>query len=98
MKRLVLFNKPYEVMCQFTDVEGGATLAGYIPIKDVYAAGRLDFDSEGLLVLTNAGWLQHLITNPNHELAKTYLAQVEGVLSKQAIDGLARGVMLKDGV
>src|SRR5262249_34005528 len=70
----------------------------YIPIKDVYAAGRLDFDSEGLLILTSEGWLQHLITNPSHELAKTYLAQVEGVPSKHAIEGLERGVTLKDGI
>jgi 23S rRNA pseudouridine2457 synthase len=96
--RLIIFNKPYRVMCQFTDEAGRETLANYISAPDVYAAGRLDFDSEGLVVLTDAGFLQHLITNPRRKLPKTYLAQVEAVPAKEAIVRLARGVRLSDGM
>ncbi|MGH9856080.1 MAG: pseudouridine synthase [Blastocatellia bacterium] len=96
--RLIIFNKPYRVMCQFTASAGRATLAGYISAPDVYAAGRLDFDSEGLVVLTNAGHIQHLITDPRHKLPKTYLAQVEGVPNEEAIRQLSRGVRLNDGM
>ncbi len=85
-------------MCQFTDSTGRATLADYIHAPDVYAAGRLDYDSEGLLVLTNAGHIQSLITDPRHKLPKTYLAQVEGVPSEQEIRQLSRGVLLNDGM
>ena len=85
-------------MCQFTDSSGRATLADYIRAPDVYAAGRLDFDSEGLVVLTNAGYIQHLITDPRHKLPKTYLAQVEGVPNEEAIRRLSLGVRLSDGM
>ncbi len=98
MERLILFNKPFRVLCQFTDPVGRATLAHYIKVPGVYAAGRLDYDSEGLVVLTNAGWLQHLITDPRHKLPKTYLAQVEGAPSRQALSQLAHGVQLSDGM
>lgn len=98
MYRLILFNKPFRVMCQFTDSAGRATLTRYISTSEVYAAGRLDFDSEGLVVLTDAGHIQHLITDPRHKLPKTYLAQVEGIPSEQAIRQLSRGVRLNDGM
>lgn len=85
-------------MCQFTGSPERATLANYISAPDVYAAGRLDFDSEGLVVLTDAGYIQHLIADPRHKLPKTYLAQVEGVPAEQAIRQLSRGVQLNDGM
>jgi 23S rRNA pseudouridine2457 synthase len=94
---LLLFNKPYLVLCQFTDAEGRPTLADYISLPGVYAAGRLDYDSEGLLLLTNAGWLQNQIADPRHKLPKTYWVQVEGIPSAGALAQLARGVPLKDG-
>jgi len=97
MHRLILFNKPYQVLCKFTDPEGRPTLADYVPIPDVYAAGRLDSDSEGLVVLTNAGFLQHLISDPDHKLPKTYWVQVEGTPDEAALRRLAEGVILKDG-
>lgn len=96
--RLIIFNKPYRVMCQFTDSSGRMTLADYISAPGVYAAGRLDFDSEGLVALTNAGYVQHLIADPRHKLPKTYLAQVEGVPTEEAIKQLSRGVQLNDGM
>ena len=75
---LILLNKPFGVLCQFTDRDGRPTLADHVPQKDVYAAGRLDQDSEGLLLLTDDGALAHRITDPRHRQAKTYLVQVEG--------------------
>ncbi len=95
--RLILFNKPYLVLCQFTDAEGRPTLADYIALPGVYAAGRLDYDSEGLLLLTNAGWLQNQIAEPRHKLPKTYWVQVEGAPQPAALESLARGVPLNDG-
>jgi 23S rRNA pseudouridine2457 synthase len=95
--RLILFNKPYLVLCQFTDPEGRPTLAEYIPVKDVYAAGRLDYDSEGLVILTDSGPLQYSVTAPFNKLPKTYWVQVEGIPSDEALAKLAAGVTLKDG-
>lgn len=97
MARLLLFNKPFQVLSQFTDTEGRLTLAHYLDAPNFRAAGRLDYDSEGLLVLTDDGRLQQQIANPRHKLWKTYLVQVEGDISAQAIRQLARGVTLKDG-
>ncbi len=95
---LVLFNKPFNTLCQFTGEENDSTLAEYIDTKHVYPAGRLDKDSEGLLLLTNDGNLQHRISHPKHKMAKTYWAQVEGLISQQAIQELNQGVRLKDGM
>ena len=101
MARLIVFNKPYGVLSQFTDRGNAdsprATLSDYIDIPRVYPAGRLDRDSEGLLVLTDDGRLQARIAHPKHKLAKTYLVQVEGVPDDGALDALRRGVVLKDG-
>lgn len=98
MPRLILFNKPYDVLTQFTDQEGGrATLADYVSVPGVYAAGRLDRDSEGLLVLTDHGPLVARISQPRSKLPKTYWAQVEGVVSDAALSALRAGVTLKDG-
>jgi 23S rRNA pseudouridine2457 synthase len=89
---VVLVNKPYGVLCQFTSTEARATLAGLVPVRNVYPAGRLDADSEGLVVLTSDGRLQARIADPRHKVAKTYFVQVEGVPSPEALDRLARGV------
>ena len=95
---LVLFNKPFNTLCQFTGELNDSTLADFIPIKGVYAAGRLDKDSEGLLLLTNDGQLQNKISHPKHKMAKTYWVQVEGDISKDALLMLSKGVRLKDGM
>lgn len=95
---IILFNKPFQVLCQFTDTAGRATLADYIKQKHVYAAGRLDRDSEGLLVLTDNGRLQNKIAEPKNKTEKTYWVQVEGDISDKAIRQLQRGIMLKDGL
>ena len=96
--RLILLNKPYNVLCQFTDTGDRPTLGDFVQIPNVYPAGRLDYDSEGLVLLTNAGWLQHQIAEPQYKLPKTYWVQVERVPQDAALDQLARGVLLKDGV
>ena len=95
---LVLFNKPYNVLSQFTDELDRATLADYISIPKVYAAGRLDANSEGLLLLTDDGALQNRIAHPKFKLEKTYWVQVDGAIDQDAIQALRRGVELKDGM
>jgi 23S rRNA pseudouridine2457 synthase len=102
MPRLILFNKPYGVLPQFTDkgTEGSPrpTLSDYIDVPDVYPAGRLDMDSEGLMLLTDDGRLQARISDPKFKMPKTYLVQVEGEVTHEALATLRRGVRLKDGV
>lgn len=96
MGRILLFNKPYGVICQFSRDGMHPTLADYIPLPDFYPAGRLDTDSEGLLVLTDDGQMQHRITDPKHKLPKTYWVQVEGVPDESALEKLRLGVQLPD--
>ncbi|MFO1256790.1 MAG: rRNA large subunit pseudouridine synthase E [Sphingomonadaceae bacterium] len=99
MSRLILFNKPYGVLCQFSrDGSDKPTLADYIKAPGVYPAGRLDTDSEGLLLLTDDGRLQARIADPKFKLPKTYLVQVEGEPDSAALEMLRRGVTLKDGL
>ncbi len=98
MSKIILFNKPYGVLTQFTDSEGRKTLADFITDKGVYAAGRLDRDSEGLLVLTDDGKLQNRIASPKHKMSKTYWVQVEGIPSESEIEPLREGIELKDGM
>jgi 23S rRNA pseudouridine2457 synthase len=97
MAKLVLLNKPFKVLSQFTDSENRETLAKFIPIPNVYVAGRLDYDSEGLLLLTDDGQWQHAIANPEKKMEKTYWVHVEGDVSEEALDKLRNGVRLKDG-
>jgi len=95
---ILLFNKPFDVLCQFTDEQGRTTLANFIKQKNIYAAGRLDRDSEGLLLLTDDGTLQHKITDPKNKMEKTYWVQVEGEITDDAIRQLEKGIRLKDGL
>jgi 23S rRNA pseudouridine2457 synthase len=94
---LIALNKPYGVLCQFTGADGRRTLAEFVRQKDVYAAGRLDHDSEGLLLLTDDGQLAHRLTDPRHKQDKTYLVQVDGAIDAAAVQALRRGVLLNDG-
>jgi len=96
--RLLLFNKPYGVVCQFSAAADRPTLADFIPVAGVYPAGRLDHDSEGLLLLTDHGPLQARLTDPRHGAAKVYWAQVEGVPDEPALVALRKGVRLRDGL
>ena len=104
MSELILFNKPFQVLSQFTDERQAtdkplrATLANWINIAGVYPAGRLDYDSEGLLLLTANGQLQHRIASPHAKMEKTYWVQVEGQISSEALQQLEQGVQLKDGL
>ncbi|NIY83935.1 pseudouridine synthase [Vibrio hepatarius] len=97
-RKVIAFNKPYDTLSQFTDGDGRKTLADFIPVKDVYAAGRLDRDSEGLMILTNDGILQAKLTQPSSKSPKTYWVQVDGAPSEADLDKLRKGVELKDGM
>lgn len=97
MSTLYLLHKPYRMLSQFTDKQGRATLADVIDVPGVYAAGRLDYDSEGLLLLSDDGSLIHRIAHPRHKQPKTYWVQLEGQINDEAISALKNGVTLKDG-
>ena len=95
--RLILLNKPYGVLCQFTDTAGRPTLARYVSVSGVYPAGRLDHDSEGLVLLTDDGALQARLADPRHHVEKVYWVQVERVPTDDALARMRAGVVLKDG-
>ncbi len=97
-RSIVLLNKPFNVLSQFRDASGRSTLQDYVTVPGVYPCGRLDRDSEGLLVLTNDGALQHRLSHPSAKVSKSYWLQVEGVPTEQALQQLRDGVLLKDGV
>ena len=98
MAKIILFNKPFRVLSQFSDTEGRRTLADFLSAPEFRAAGRLDYDSEGLLLLTDNGQLQQQIANPRHKQWKTYLVQVEGELDDLSIAALCAPLKLKDGL
>ncbi|MFT5605913.1 MAG: 23S rRNA pseudouridine2457 synthase, partial [Paracoccaceae bacterium] len=97
MSKVVLFNKPFRVLSQFRSDDGRETLAKYVDIPGVYPAGRLDFDSEGLMVLTDDGQLQAQISHPKHKLQKTYWVQIDGDIDEPALQKLRNGIVLNDG-
>jgi 23S rRNA pseudouridine2457 synthase len=96
--RYLAFHKPYRVLTCFTDSEGRPTLADYVAVQDIHAVGRLDSDSEGLLLLSDDGWLLHRLTHPLYEHPKTYLVQVENIPNEQALEALRRGVIVEGQV
>ncbi|MEE8058085.1 MAG: pseudouridine synthase [Pseudomonadales bacterium] len=98
MANIILLNKPFNVLCQFTDREGRATLAEHIAKSGIYPAGRLDYDSEGLVVLTDDGHIQHQISSPGFRCNKTYWVQVEGNPDSSALEPLRQGIKLNDGI
>lgn len=97
-RKVIVFNKPFDTLSQFTDGEGRKTLADFVTVKGVYAAGRLDRDSEGLMILTNDGILQARLTQPSSKSPKTYWVQVDGAPTEEDLDKLRKGVELKDGM
>jgi 23S rRNA pseudouridine2457 synthase len=95
-KKIILFNKPFQVLSQFEDENNRQTLKKYIPIKEVYPAGRLDYDSEGLMILTNCGKTQHKISDPQNKMSKTYWVQIENIPTEMDLKKIRDGIQIKD--